>query len=49
MVADCLERKRLGETSFLRILKAKDGFAPRPQPTVNKQLKGDPKILFEDS
>ena len=46
MVAHCFERKKLGETSFVRILKAKDGFAPRPQSTVNKQLKGDPKNLF---
>ena len=47
MVVHCFEGKKLGETSFVRILKAKDGFAPRPQSTVNKQLKGDPKNLFK--
>ena len=47
MVAHCFEGKKLGETSFVRILQAKDGFAPRPQSTVNKQIKGDPKNLFK--
>ena len=46
MVANCFERRKLGKTSFVRIRKAKDGFAPRPQPTVNKQLEGDQKFYL---
>ena len=35
--------------SYVRKLQAKVGFAPRTQLTINKQLKGDLNILFENS
>ena len=46
-----LNEKKLAENvmSFVRKIKTKVGFASRTQLTINKQLKGVLKILFENS